>query len=297
MRAYPKEILSFAKLNLFLNIKAKRNDGYHEIESIFQTVDIADKIEIYENSEDFDEIEFSIPLNLKESTVHKALNAVREFAVERKKIIPPLKIFIKKVIPAGSGLGGASSNAAAIISFLDKYFELNMNNEEKLSLAAKIGSDVPFFLFGGLAKVFGRGEKVEKIKGKLETEFIVVFPGEAVNTGRAYELWDRFGRAEAVDFNRALRLITSSVLIKGISLYNSFESILPMLSSKADEAIKILASYGFQACLSGSGSAVFVPLKDTKSIDKKILFELEEKGFNIFFAKPVDQGVAEIDRA
>jgi 4-diphosphocytidyl-2-C-methyl-D-erythritol kinase len=294
MKAYPKEILSYAKLNLFLNIKSKRDDGYHEIDSIFQTIDIADKLRIEEGSGKSDEIRFSVPLDAKRSSLHKTLELVREFAEKRNKAIPPLSIFVDKKIPAGSGLGGASSNAAALLEFLDKHFELKMSDEEKFSIAAEIGSDVPFFLYGGLCRVSGRGERVEKINGRLKTEFIIVFPGESVNTGRAYELWDRFGRPEEVDLERALKMIKSGVFLKGLSLYNSFESVLPILSTRAYEALEMLSRIGFPACLSGSGSAVFAPVKDTKNIDTKILFELNEKGFNIFFAKPVEQGAVEI---
>lgn len=289
-------ILSFSKLNLFLNIKRRLDDGYHEIESLFQSIDLADNIEVKIKESGSDEVFFkNIEVEPSNNTLVRTLKLIRTRISSNRSLIPPLTVKVEKNIPAGSGLGGASSNAAALIELLNSKFNLGLSQEEKIEIGAEIGADVPYFFYGGLCRVSGKGEKIKPLYVDLDAVFLLVFPGEAVETRKAYELWDLYGNYQEKDVDKAAHLISKGIFRKGESLYNSFESILPFISKRAYEALEYLTKKGYPAALSGSGSTVFVPLKDTKEIDEKILFELKEKGFNIFFAKTIARGAMEID--
>ncbi len=292
LRAHLK---AFAKLNLFLNIKGIRHDGYHEIDSLFQTVDLADDVIISGSDSGSDEVTFKdYKINPRSNTVASALSLLRQKLSQYSVDFPPVKIEVTKNIKPGTGLGGGSSNAAAVISFFQKQFSDYLTQQDIYEIALKIGSDVPFFLFGGLCRVRGRGEIVEKTHYQISKSFIIAVPEESVSTSNAYKLWDEFGRLYDKNSDEALAAINEGRYEKGILLFNSFEDVIVRRYESIKETFKIMEKYELVPCLSGSGSAVFAVVEKDFIPDKDFIFELEEKKINIYIAKPTDQGAMEL---
>jgi 4-diphosphocytidyl-2-C-methyl-D-erythritol kinase len=171
-----------AKLNLDLEVVGLRADGFHELRTTFQAIDLHDLIEIQPaNKTQFEISGFDV--NPNDFSVLKAHRAVERAA----KTTLPVKVSVIKRIPPGSGMGGASSDAAATLKGLQAIFRL-----DKLDLhaiAAELGSDVPFFLTGGRARAEGRGERLLALESG-PTWFAIAWPGYELTTARVYEAWD-----------------------------------------------------------------------------------------------------------
>lgn len=165
-----------AKLNLFLEILGKRPDGYHELSTVMAPVSLYDTLTLRE-SKTF-ALEVDGPPLPGTNTVEKAYRAV----AKRRKI-PGVTARLVKGIPAGSGMGGGSSDAAAMIEGLDRLFDLGLDRH---AVAAEIGSDVNFFLERGPALCTGRGEKVAPIKAGPELHAVILWPGFSLSTAAVY---------------------------------------------------------------------------------------------------------------
>ena len=172
-----------AKINLFLEVLGKRSDGYHEIVTVMQEVGLFDTLQITEQ-----------PAGITVRTDHADLptdrrNLVYQAAAllkKRYKIKQGVLINISKNIPLGGGLGGGSSNAAYTLKGLNQLWRLGLKNEELYPLAATLGSDVPFFISGGLALCKGRGEIVFPLPYCLSFTCLLVYPGFPVSTRKIY---------------------------------------------------------------------------------------------------------------
>jgi 4-diphosphocytidyl-2-C-methyl-D-erythritol kinase len=159
---------SFAKINLCLHVTNKRNDGYHDIESIFKTINLYDELSFKQNNTD------SIRFTSDSEKINPLDNLITKTYKEicNNYDIPGIDVLLKKNIPIGGGLGGGSSNAAATLHALNSLFKLNISSKQLIKIAQKIGSDVPFFINGGSAIVRGRGEKIEEID--LDERFYII---------------------------------------------------------------------------------------------------------------------------
>ena len=174
-----------AKINLFLEILNKRQDGYHNIESIMHTVSLFDILEFEpkeENKIDLICIGNNNVSNDKNNLVYKAVIKFKE----QYNINKGIKIKLTKNIPTGAGLGGGSSDAAATLVALNKIWNVNAGIKELESLGAKIGADVPFFITGGTAKISQIGNVVEKMKTDFNYTFVLVKPNFSISTVYAY---------------------------------------------------------------------------------------------------------------
>jgi 4-diphosphocytidyl-2-C-methyl-D-erythritol kinase len=170
-----------AKLNLDLRVIGRRADGFHDLHTTFQAIDIHDLIEIEHAAETrFDSEGFEIDEN--DNSVLEAHQAA-ERAAGRKLAV---KIHLHKRIPPGSGMGGASSDAAATLRALSTMFNLKLDLE---ALAEQLGADVPFFLAGGRARAEGRGERLTPLE-ETPQWFAIAWPGFALNTRDVYQAWD-----------------------------------------------------------------------------------------------------------
>ena len=152
------KIKSYAKLNLTLEILGKNSSNMHEISGIFQNINLYDEIEISESHLDSVRM-INYDISQENNLVFKTLKLIKnEFSIKNS-----FKVNIYKNIPVSSGLGGGSSNAAAMIYGLNKMMNLNLDISDMVSLSKKLGSDVPFFFFGGTCHVSGFGENIEKL--------------------------------------------------------------------------------------------------------------------------------------
>jgi 4-diphosphocytidyl-2C-methyl-D-erythritol kinase len=177
-----------AKINLELRILGKRPDGYHNIESVFQSISLSDFLFLEKVKKD----EFSGAINCpaEEEIILKA-KKVLETAVGKKL---SCWIHLHKAIPIAAGLGGGSADAAATLVGLNKLYQLKLTDKELIKIATKVGSDVPVFIVGGTCQVFQPGETVKPIKRKI-SEFLVIFrPHKRLDTPKMYQLHDQTGK-------------------------------------------------------------------------------------------------------
>lgn len=173
-----------AKINLGLEVISKRNDGFHNISSVFYPVGLCDALEIVEGK-DSDSFVFSgleIPGDPGDNLCAKALALLRE-----KKSVPPLQVYLHKAIPMGAGLGGGSSDASFFIATVNKMFALGFSSADLHEFAARLGSDCPFFLTHEPAFAESRGEKLTPVSDVLQGwHLLLINPGLHISTPEAY---------------------------------------------------------------------------------------------------------------
>jgi len=251
----PIRILSFAKINIALAVLGKRPDGYHNIQTIFQSISLHDELEFRRSNRLELQCENLPGVPLESNLVWKAANMLSQAASGGCGA----SITLKKRIPSGAGLGGGSSNAAAALWGLCRLWQIDRSESDLLPLAADLGSDVPFFLSGGTALGSGRGEKIHPLQDIPPAHLVVIFPGVHVSTAEAYRSLN-LGLTSATEDNRIQRFCGQMhkrhSCLAGI--FNDFEaSILPAYPP-IQEAGDFLRRQGATAALlSGSGSAVF----------------------------------------
>jgi 4-diphosphocytidyl-2-C-methyl-D-erythritol kinase len=244
---------SFAKVNLHLEILGKRDDGFHEISTIFQTVSLCDELTF----EDIDsEIELvtddaSIPTDDRNLIVRAGNELRSAFAVDRGA-----RISLNKHIPVGGGLGGGSSNAAVTLIGLSKLWDLHNSIDELSGIGGGLGSDVPYFLYGGTAAATGRGEIIESLPDFPSGHLIIVTPGVHVSTASAYAGLDALNLTMTAS-NRILNVSRAAEILYG-ELKNDFEKTVFAKFPEIERAKKMLTELGAkQALMSGSGASVF----------------------------------------
>ncbi len=256
-------VRSFAKINLALAVLGKRPDGFHEIRTVFQSIDLHDEIEFHESSSLQLDCENLPGLRVEQNLVWKAAEALARKTGQARGA----RILLRKNIPAGAGLGGGSSNAAATLLGLCRFWRLEVMPPELVSLAAGLGSDVPFFLEGGTSLGIGRGEEIYPLPSIPSVHLVVIYPGVHVSTAQAYQsLKLMLTSPDAVHKIQRFcgRLDDGLSFLAGI--FNDFEiSILPAYPAIL-EARHFLTDRGATAAmLSGSGSSVFGFFLDEES--------------------------------
>jgi 4-diphosphocytidyl-2-C-methyl-D-erythritol kinase len=256
---------SCAKLNLYLKILAKRRDGYHNLETIFERIDLADRVILKSRRDN------RIKINTDSALIPKgrANLALRAATLLKNnfKVRCGADIKIIKRIPVAAGLGGGSSNAASVLVGLNKLWRLRLSRKKLISLGKSLGADVPFFIHNSsFARGRGKGDRVFSLKSLSNTRFwhILVVPRSRVSTASAYQKWDKIAqkvRLTSPDSNvniliSALKRKDFSLISKG--LFNSLEEASIKLYPEIRRIKERLSSLGLQSILmSGSGPAVF----------------------------------------
>lgn len=179
------KVLAPAKINLFLEVTGKRQDGYHNICSLVEKIEIFDEIEIFQYKKNCIEFhgEWEIPENNTVAKVLEELSSLFPQAAKKN----PVKIVVNKKIPPGSGLGGASSDAAIVLKALNKIWNLDLDINSLTKIASAIGSDVALFLYNSTTIIEKKGEVVYPIKGLQPLSFILFVPEFQVSTKKVYE--------------------------------------------------------------------------------------------------------------
>lgn len=249
MIVFPK-----AKINLGLRITAIRNDGYHNIETVFYPICLRDALEFVElpGSASGDKLTVTgIPVgdNPDENIVIKAVNKIRE-----KHHFPRLNIHLHKAIPHGAGLGGGSSDAAYMLKAVNRHYTLSIMEEELKAMALEIGSDCPFFIDGDPAVATGRGEILEPIIPLLSGYYLVLInPGIGINTREAYQN----SRSE-VPSTTLYSLIGQDISEWKNLIFNDFEDYAfkryPRIKNIKND---LYSSGALFSLMSGSGSSVY----------------------------------------
>lgn len=247
---------SFAKVNLSLKVLGRRADGYHELRTVFQTVGLHDRITLeFTPARRGLEVTLEDPLAIPDNL---ALRAARLYC-ERQGVRGRLRMRLEKRIPMGAGLGGGSSNAAAVLLALGPLTGRCVPPEALGDMAAGLGSDVPFFLYGGTALGLGRGEELYPLPDAPRYPVLIVAPPVHVSTAEAYLALGRPELTSPVDC-RKLRNFQSFVwraeYLSGAE--NDFESAVFRLHPELGRWKRKLERLGARAArLSGSGAALF----------------------------------------
>jgi 4-diphosphocytidyl-2-C-methyl-D-erythritol kinase len=249
MIVFPK-----AKINLGLRVVRKRTDGYHDIETLFYPVGLSDALEFVVPGETIEKDILTVTgINIggdtEENLVIKTLNKLRE-----NYSFPFLKVHLHKVIPAGAGLGGGSSDAAFLLKAVNRSFKLSIDDNRLKDIALELGSDCPFFLDCLPAFASGRGEVLTPVRPVLSGYYILLLnPGVAINTGEAYRNCLPSETPESL-----LSLTERSVKKWKELIINDFEVYAfkkyPLLSNIKNELYNSGALF---SSMSGSGSTIY----------------------------------------
>ncbi len=249
-----------AKINWTLEVLGKRSDGYHEIRSIMQTVDLCDELTL--------SIADDLTLELSGETGALADEAVEanlafraaQLLQKRTRCSAGASIALTKGIPIAAGLGGGSTDAAATLRGLRRLWALNISDGELARIGAELGSDVPFFIRGGTALVSGRGEIIEPLPDVAKRELVVAWPRSHMldKTARMYAAMRPEHSTDGSRTERLAERIRPGQPLRDEDLYNVFEALLLQIDVEAGEAFEQLRSMGVgRPHLCGSGPAVF----------------------------------------
>ena len=286
---HTKNVISLkapAKVNLFLEILGKRDDGYHEIETIMQEIDLADSLQFEETQEGvtLECNDKNIPAN-QDNLVCKAANLILEECGIKKGVL----INLEKNIPVGAGLGGGSSDAATTLKALNSLWKVGLNNEELIEFAAKLGSDIPFFINGKTALCRGRGELITPVEVRNRMDYIILFPRVHISTETIYKNLKIDLTKKRKDVSFFLDALKYSE-VAGISklLFNRLEEIIFATYPDLLQVKSTLESFDFCGLsISGSGSAFFGLCNDRHQAEViKSKIELSGMG-NVFVATNV----------
>ena len=267
-----------AKINLFLDVLNKRDDGYHNLSMIMQTIDLCDEIDI-EKAEKIS-LECNkdgIPLNEK-NLVWKAADLFFEYT----KINGGCKIYLKKIIPDGAGLGGGSSDAAQVLIALNEIYDTKLSNEQLKGIAVKIGADVPFFIEKGCCLAEGIGDILTPIENNTNPYVLVYKPEFSISTKWVYENLNLNNRTEK-NKDELIELLRVGNMKFYDGIFNVLEDVSITKYPEIEDVKNKFKNLGAtNAMMTGSGSAVFAIFVDeTKAKEALGHFEKER----IFFAK------------
>lgn len=263
------DAISYAKINLTLDVLSVRPDGYHEIDSVVQVIDLADELRVSGAPRGTVEVEVigdaAVPCG-PDNLVYKAC---AEF-LRATGIDGGATCILHKRIPAQAGLGGGSGNAAAAVAALNRLYSAQMPVDRLVEMAAVVGSDAALFLHGGTVRMRGRGEDITELPDAPPLQLVIVKPDVGVPTAWAYSELDRRGlrgsswASDVVE--AAIRSGDRELLLR--SLANDFDAVVTEKSAPVAAARSRLLGAGAEtALLAGSGAAVFGVFPDRRAAE------------------------------
>ncbi len=261
-----------AKINLTLDIKGVRADGYHEVSMLMQTIELADELELQKISHgvslSMDATDINGGENIPSDEKNLAWRAAYEFQKFCGKELG-VAIGLRKKIPAAAGLAGGSADAAAVIRGMNRLYELNLTEEDLCKIGARVGSDVPFCIVGGTCLAEGRGEILTRLAPLKKFSVVLAKPEGEISTAWAYKTYDAnpatthpptekiISRLERGEYDAAFKNFSN--VLEGIALKK--------IPAVADYKRKFLAAGAKVALMSGSGPTVFA-LTDEAHVNK-----------------------------
>ena len=251
---------AYAKINLYLSVGTRRPDGYHELTTLMQTVDLFDELKVTVTPTDTTAVTLTVLENTELVTDQRNLAVRAALAyLESAGLTADVSIELKKRIPVAAGLAGGSADAAAVLRAMNLACRA-MDDDRLLDLAATLGSDVPFCLIGGCAVCRGRGERISPVLGVKAQNLVLAFSGEPVSTPDAFRALDLQGERGVAPANEKALASLVEYLQDGGSvprLYNSFEAVILPTLPVASELHRRLSDMADAVLMSGSGSTVF----------------------------------------
>ena len=274
-----------AKVNLTLEVGAKRADGYHEVTSVMQRISLWDTVTVQRGT-GRDRLLCDAPVTEDEND-NLCMRAAKVFFAETGLKSDGVTVTLEKRIPMQAGLGGGSSDAAAVLRALRTLYDSGIGDGALESMGAKLGSDVPFFIRGGTQLATGRGEVVSPLPPLTAGWFVVVKPAEGYATAEMYRRLDEPGSV-LVRNSRYMQdaVAANNVHAVAAELHNSFERVVPKGNSLRTIKDALRARGALGTLLSGSGSAVF-GLFDDREAALAAADALRETWPLTFLAQPV----------
>ncbi|MBO6960606.1 MAG: 4-(cytidine 5'-diphospho)-2-C-methyl-D-erythritol kinase [Prochlorococcus marinus CUG1438] len=298
-------IKSPAKINLHLEVIGKREDGFHELAMIMQNIDLSDYLEFEINNEGLIKLESDCNnLSLSDDNlIVKSANLLRK----KLNIDYGANIFLRKNIPIGAGLAGGSSNAAATLIGLNKLWDLNLDNETLCSLASSLGSDIPFFINGGIQLCFGRGEILEKLNSNFEYGIILLKnPNVSISTAETYKKYCNRFSDKYLTNKEKIEKIRKNLRNNGLNNFNydnqhlTIKNDLQLVVGNENDSVKqaLFLLSNLENCLtysmSGSGPTCFALFKDVETAKKELTANyklFKDKGYDSWVCTFLKKGI------
>ncbi|MFC6381999.1 4-(cytidine 5'-diphospho)-2-C-methyl-D-erythritol kinase [Psychrobacter glacincola] len=287
--------LSPAKINLFLHITGRRADGYHNLQTVFRLLNwgdylhfsISDKaVTTIDRSEDVNSLcgqlltlagTEAITASIEDNLIFKAASTLLAAAIGSNKLpeqLPQVKVTLDKRLPMGAGLGGGSSNAATTLITLNEIWQLSFTQNELINIGATSGADVPIFIFGQDAIAMGIGEQLTAIE-LPDQQYLVLTPDAHVNTAKLFAHPKLQRDIAPLSIETIKNHSNDYAQHLNTPYHNVFTPVVTSLAPAVDEALRYLQGLEQQALgtarMTGSGSAVFLPLDASVTIDKALL--------------------------
>lgn len=275
------------KVNLRLDIIKKRPDGYHDLRALNSAVSIYDEIELKtmeRGVEVYCENDDKVPSGEK----NIVFQASKEILAYSNKNVG-VKIYIKKNIPSGAGMGGGSSNAATVINGLNQLLKINLPQKKLLDIGLRFGADIPFFLNGAPAIATGVGEKIQEVKKMPKLPLVIVWPNIHVSTKKVFQTYRQYDQKRA-NLSEDLPEIFSSKKTVVKYMHNDLETVTPRKLPVIDEVKKLLVENGaLGAQMTGSGPSVFGVFNDKDEAQKAhdVIQAKAKPGWRVFCAESI----------
>ena len=281
-------LLSPAKVNLTFEILRRRDDGYHEIKSIMQPINLFDHVTVNVSEGAGIDI-LSKGVKVPEDETNLAYKAAKAY-LEKSGLDHRIEITLDKSIPTGSGLGGGSSNAAAVLTALNRLLDA-LNENDLFEIAPVLGADVAFFIRSITSYVGGIGEKVTTLPDFPLFNYVVIYPKFEVSTNEVYDKWDRMNEGVAKEY--------SEFEIEGISeVFLNQEELPPVFSDLEEPAFEmypvlrkykqlLLSLEAKPVIISGSGSSIFAVFRGDEEAKELYKYLITNSDFNTYLLKGI----------
>jgi len=280
-------VRAYAKINLTLDILSKRADGYHDLATVMQVVDLYDTLCLSTTSDNQVQIVCSIPeLSNADNLAARAVDLVRQ----RFGITQGVLIELHKHIPMAAGLGGGSSDAAAVLLALQRWWQLQLASTDLLEMASSLGSDVPFFLTGGLALCEGRGERVTAIAAGWPTTMrwlLLLKPAISVSTATVFRSLPASDYTNGTHSRAVCTALQAGQTPELEHLHNCFErSLLERYQEVALAREAFLQAGAAFVRLSGTGPTLFAPFPDLNQA-LQVQKQLQAQGYEVYLSRAI----------
>ncbi len=274
----------YGKINLALAVTERREDGYHNIDTVFQSIELCDMITIEESDHlELTCSEKSLPCD-ETNLAYKAFEALAPYCPEKRGA----RIHVDKHIPIAAGLAGGSTDCAAVLRGLNRLWNLKLTTGELCRIGAAIGADVPFCLCGGTMRGRGIGDVLEPLRPLPPWKVMILHPPVPVYTGRAYALFDRCPHHQHVPVDELAAAVEAADFDGIVSaMANTFEELVIPDVPLIDECRRLLRKYGLRPLMAGSGPTVFAlvpPDADVQAVYEGVAAEASRRRIDVYLS-------------
>lgn len=278
---------SYAKINLTLDVLGKRSDGYHDLATVMQTIDLYDTISLSITAGD----QVSMVCNRTElSTGDNLVVKAAQMIRQKLGLTQGLTIELQKRVPVAAGLGGGSSNAAITLLALRQWWQLPLSDGELWEMAAALGSDVPFFLEGGLALCEGRGERITQLANHWPASMcwlLLLKPAISISTAHVFRALTPEDYSNGSWSRTVQTALQTCSTLQPDQLYNGLErGVLAQYPEVVQARTALLEAGATNVRLSGSGPSLFSTFADLLSASE-VYRRMQTQGYEVYLTRPI----------